>query len=148
MPRNQDREMRDAFERAPGPGKFEQEKCKACGQTYAHNTNRMRNHLVKYHPYLEAMRTKWEMNTITLQSNQPLPTNHLQIIVPRVKQAAKLELDAAAAMAVYTSNIPFTFYQSPHQKASDQLRNLVHTPPSAAALSGALLDQAYERVRS
>jgi hypothetical protein len=111
--------------------------CQCCFKyRKAQNTCRQRTHLLeectKYHEFAFI--------------NQPKAQSKINRHFPTLDTARKALLNQKFALAIYATGRAFTAFEDPTWL--DFFKELGYKPPSASAIAGPLLDQAYLKVKA
>jgi len=128
------------------PGSSDPEKtsvrCKHCRDVeFLYNATRMRRHLdlcTIYQKHLERLKQHMGMQVVEDNSQPPVPT--LPDTIQRV-------LEEKAALAIYTTGLPFSIFDSPAVQNLFHALNPGFKLPSRKKLAGSLLNHHVEEMR-
>ena len=121
-------------------------KCNSCGKTTAQNTSRQRQHLSNCQAYQDRLRLN--EHKAAQASDSSLAQRQTVLTMPKIDMVAARELDHQAAMALYLSASPFGLFHQPAMERFLKSLNPAYKIPDRHRFAGALLDEAYLRVKA
>ncbi|XP_074106158.1 uncharacterized protein LOC141531947 [Cotesia typhae] len=129
-------------------------KCKYCGITYVSNAKRMEIHLTKCNKCPDAIKESYvaakNCNSSLLKdlSSKKTSQSNLNNFIDKIPIEKKDKMDKMLARTVYSSCSPFRLVENDYLKKFLKLSSPGYIPPSKDQLSGRLLDEEYQLLKS
>ncbi|XP_044588532.1 uncharacterized protein LOC123267761 [Cotesia glomerata] len=130
-------------------------KCKYCGITYVSNAKRIEIHLTKCNKCPDAIKESYlaakicDISLLKELSSKKSSQSNLNNLIDKIPiEKKKDKMDKMLARAVYSSCSPFRLVENHYLKRFLKFSSPGYTPPSKDQLSGRLLDEEYQLLKS